>query len=474
MLLVPRPQLWCCQNSPSTGYTDADGDGALDCMDACPNDSSKWVNAGTCGCGAAETDSDGDGALDFCATTTQPRDECVSDASKVAPGTCGCGVADADSDGDHVLDCEDGCPLDADKYKPGTCGCGVVCATDTAPTCSDRKHNGDESDVDCGANCAKCVEGMLCGSSDDCAGTSVCGVVAGDNLCVTADTTAREAGTYIAVSLTLTGSLTHEQFRDSLLAAFIKWFATFAGVAEELVVVTRVRTTNSIAVDVSIRATATADPVAIAGRVTAALAPNASNTGARSPLANALVEGDASLATSCVYAAAAAVGVGGGCAGGAASWRVWLGVANGARRASGGGGSLAIVCMVASVSVQPCPRVSTVLTHAYCTRCNTGDTAHTRRDVPTASSAHGRTKWRSKTARLSPCNWYSPQATPPCSRSGRGRRLASRPWPSCARRWGAAATSPSVGPGARRCRACLRASRRGRRPTPRLKTRTPA
>lgn len=43
--------------------TDTDGDGTIDCLDGCPNDSNK-TSPGTCGCGNADADSDGDGELD--------------------------------------------------------------------------------------------------------------------------------------------------------------------------------------------------------------------------------------------------------------------------------------------------------------------------------------------------------------------------------------------------------------------------
>ncbi len=47
-------------------------------------------------------DTDGDGALNC-------LDGCPNDPLKVAPGICGCGVADTDTDLDGVADCLDNC-----------------------------------------------------------------------------------------------------------------------------------------------------------------------------------------------------------------------------------------------------------------------------------------------------------------------------------------------------------------------------
>lgn len=47
-----------------------------------------------------------------------------------------------------------------------TAGCdGGTCRL---PTCSDGKRDGFESDVDCGASCAKCAVGQKCANGDDC------------------------------------------------------------------------------------------------------------------------------------------------------------------------------------------------------------------------------------------------------------------------------------------------------------------
>jgi hypothetical protein len=100
-----------------TPDTDTDGDGVADCHDACPADPGKTA-PGACGCGTADTDRDGDGTPDC-------QDPCLGDPNKISAGICGCGHPDADSDRDGVLDCLDGCPSDVTKLGPGVCGCGV-------------------------------------------------------------------------------------------------------------------------------------------------------------------------------------------------------------------------------------------------------------------------------------------------------------------------------------------------------------
>ncbi len=134
------------------GNPDGDGDGVLDCLDACPNDPLKTA-PGQCGCGTADTDSDGDGTADC-------NDLCPTDASKIAPGVCGCGVPDVDTDGDGVLDCQDACPNDPLKTAPGQCGCGI------ADTDSDGDGTADCNDL-CPFDPAKIAPGQCgCGVAD--------------------------------------------------------------------------------------------------------------------------------------------------------------------------------------------------------------------------------------------------------------------------------------------------------------------
>jgi hypothetical protein len=96
--------------------TDGDGDGVPDCLDECPNDTTKDA-PGACGCGSPDSDSDSDGTLDC-------MDACPEDENKQSPGDCGCGQADLDTDGDGTPDCLDECPEDEAKTQPQVCGCG--------------------------------------------------------------------------------------------------------------------------------------------------------------------------------------------------------------------------------------------------------------------------------------------------------------------------------------------------------------
>lgn len=113
---------------------DSDGDGTMDCLDACPNDPDK-VGQGVCGCGIPDVDSDADGTMDCV-------DACPADPNKVEPGICDCGIPDIDTDGDDTMDCLDACPADPNKINPGICGCGVA----------DSDSDGDGV-VDCVDNC---------------------------------------------------------------------------------------------------------------------------------------------------------------------------------------------------------------------------------------------------------------------------------------------------------------------------------
>ncbi len=116
---------------------DIDGDGTLDCADACPDDPDK-TEVGDCGCGEPEDDADSDGTPDCV-------DGCPDDPAKIEPGVCDCGVWEDvdDSDGDETPNCLDGCPDDSAKTEPGVCGCGEIdVLTDTdgddTPDCADE------------------------------------------------------------------------------------------------------------------------------------------------------------------------------------------------------------------------------------------------------------------------------------------------------------------------------------------------
>ncbi|MCA9565545.1 MAG: hypothetical protein KC561_18735, partial [Myxococcales bacterium] len=97
--------------------SDGDGDGTVDCNDACPSDPLK-VEEGLCGCGAPDIDSDGDGVVDCI-------DECPSIPMLTeAHPTCGCDPFVGDSDHDGTPDCADACPTDPNRTELGICPCG--------------------------------------------------------------------------------------------------------------------------------------------------------------------------------------------------------------------------------------------------------------------------------------------------------------------------------------------------------------
>lgn len=122
---------------------DSDLDGTGDNADGCPNDAAKTA-AGQCGCGNVDTDNDGDG-------TANCNDACPDDAAKIAAGICGCGESDADSDDDGTADCDDACPDDTTKTAAGICGCGVSDADtdeDGTADCIDAFPNDISESVD--------------------------------------------------------------------------------------------------------------------------------------------------------------------------------------------------------------------------------------------------------------------------------------------------------------------------------------
>jgi len=113
----------CADASFEGGSGDSDNDGVPDCLDACPNDPTKGMSAGVCGCGITDTDTDGDGVFD-----------CVDKCPGIpdVPGAL-------DSDGDGVVDCIDGCPHDATRTSPGVCGCGGI--PESTPLCLVHRYS---------------------------------------------------------------------------------------------------------------------------------------------------------------------------------------------------------------------------------------------------------------------------------------------------------------------------------------------
>lgn len=139
---------------------DHDGDGVLDCFDACPDDPAKAA-PGACGCGVADADTDAD-------TTPDCLDGCPEDAAKSDPGACGCGLPDTDADGDGLIHCEDNCPGVANAGQADEESDGVGDACDNCVTVP----NPDQADADadgvgdlcwCGPAPALCVDGFASG-----------------------------------------------------------------------------------------------------------------------------------------------------------------------------------------------------------------------------------------------------------------------------------------------------------------------
>lgn len=149
--------------------TDTDSDGTPDCVDDCPDNSTK-IEEGDCGCSvdSPEIDTDSDGTPDC-------NDLCPDDPQKLAPGDCGCGIVDYDIDGDGEV-CNDLCPYDPDKTDPLACGCGELEEDydgDTVMNCQDNcptvpNINQLDSDLDCPRDADGLIDSDSCGGGDLC------------------------------------------------------------------------------------------------------------------------------------------------------------------------------------------------------------------------------------------------------------------------------------------------------------------
>ena len=107
----------------------------------------------------------------------------------------------------------------------------VVWAGVIAPTCSDGELNGDESDTDCGHTndgCSLCDAGRVCTTTSNCAVDTICASDSGSNLCT--DVGSGAAGTYVLFEAVLHGTLTAEDFVDSLRSAYLTEVAALLGV----------------------------------------------------------------------------------------------------------------------------------------------------------------------------------------------------------------------------------------------------
>ncbi|MCO4763393.1 MAG: hypothetical protein KC502_17885 [Myxococcales bacterium] len=115
------------------------------------------------------------------AKATQDLKVEASCTDKVANGT----ETDVDCGGTCKTKCADtkGCKAGADCTS-GTCDTSAkdpVCIP--APTCTDKKMNGDETDVDCGGSCkTKCNNGKMCKAAADC-NSANCNTSANPQVC---------------------------------------------------------------------------------------------------------------------------------------------------------------------------------------------------------------------------------------------------------------------------------------------------
>ena len=66
-----------------------------------------------------------------------------------------------DEDGNGLADCQ----------EPA---CAALPQCEPAPTCTDQRKNGDETDVDCGGSCPACGYAQACAADKDCPAAAVC------------------------------------------------------------------------------------------------------------------------------------------------------------------------------------------------------------------------------------------------------------------------------------------------------------
>ena len=177
------------EGQPDAMVSQADAAGATDAggrLDAAaePADGEADTDAGPPdGGGGARQDASADGGADAGPDEgTRDLCGCIEDAD-CASGVChDCTCLQPTcTDGRHNgtetgLDCGGGCASCADGQPCATaedCASGV-CAEERceAPTCGDRALNGDESDTDCGGSCPPCALQAPCRSGADCASRS--------------------------------------------------------------------------------------------------------------------------------------------------------------------------------------------------------------------------------------------------------------------------------------------------------------
>ncbi len=156
--LTPPPDLTadatptCSDNLKNSSETD------IDCGGSCPNRcaNTKHCSSGS-DCSSAVCQST-DMGLICAAATCMDLTKNLNETDVDCGGSCAKCAATK-----HCLvaaDCSSAVCVAIDM--------GSVCA---AATCADLVKNGDESDVDCGGGCNKCVLGKGCGAGTDCAST---------------------------------------------------------------------------------------------------------------------------------------------------------------------------------------------------------------------------------------------------------------------------------------------------------------
>ena len=102
---------------------------------------------GVCGCEAPDADGDGDGALDCV-------DECPEDPDKTILGVCGCFAPDNDDDGDGLLNCLDACLDTPAGDSVDAFGCSGNEATDDPDDTGDEPPVITDAGVGCGCSSA--------------------------------------------------------------------------------------------------------------------------------------------------------------------------------------------------------------------------------------------------------------------------------------------------------------------------------
>jgi hypothetical protein len=136
--------------------------------------SSRLLAAGSpCGSGASAGLCDGSGACVGCLADADCTGVLICGAAHVCvPSSCADGVqngaeSDVDCGGGACTRCAKGkgCTYDAD------CASGLCHLSDHVcggPTCDDKRKDGDETDVDCGASCPPCAISAECRVDADC------------------------------------------------------------------------------------------------------------------------------------------------------------------------------------------------------------------------------------------------------------------------------------------------------------------